>query len=374
MASIFKTSKSKIWQLAYRDAQWRRVQKTSGTTDAKVARKMAETLEEASRRAREGELTSGRLKALLNEALAGTGAELVETTLAAYFDSWIQGKQGTVTPSSLNKYQPVLAKFCAFLGNRATLPISVISAQDVLRYRAKLQSDGMRLATIATTLTILKNPFSDAIREGLLTVSPFATVRPLKESHDDERQGREAFTDAEVTALLKTTSGEWHGLILLALTTGLRLGDAARLQWKSIDIEKSTLQVTTQKTGAKLLIPIHKALLTWITLQPVGIGKAPLFPSLASKHLPELSTEFQNILSTANIDAGATAGQGKGRTTRTKSFHSLRHSFVSMLANGGVSAEQRQALAGHSSAEVHQGYTHLDTEVLKDAIGKIKLG
>jgi integrase len=52
----------------------------------------------------------------------------------------------------------------------------------------------------------------------------------------------------------------------------------------------------------------------------------------------------------------------------TKSFHGLRHSFTSQLANSGVSAELRMKLTGHSSPETHRVYTHHELETLSRAI------
>ena len=54
-----------------------------------------------------------------------------------------------------------------------------------------------------------------------------------------------------------------------------------------------------------------------------------------------------------------------------KSFHSLRHSFASALANAGVSPELRMRLSGHKSETVHQRYTHVQLEPLKAAIAAL---
>ena len=53
-----------------------------------------------------------------------------------------------------------------------------------------------------------------------------------------------------------------------------------------------------------------------------------------------------------------------------RTFHTLRHSFTSGLANAGVSPELRMKLTGHSSERVHRGYSHHDMEVLKAAMAK----
>jgi site-specific recombinase XerD len=50
------------------------------------------------------------------------------------------------------------------------------------------------------------------------------------------------------------------------------------------------------------------------------------------------------------------------------SFHALRHSFTNALANAGVSADIRMKLTGHKSIDIHQRYTHMQLEPLKQAI------
>ncbi len=58
---------------------------------------------------------------------------------------------------------------------------------------------------------------------------------------------------------------------------------------------------------------------------------------------------------------------GKGRRFNNLTFHSLRHTFVSRLANAGVTKELRMKLSGHTS-EVHQRYTHHEMNALKKAM------
>jgi len=60
-----------------------------------------------------------------------------------------------------------------------------------------------------------------------------------------------------------------------------------------------------------------------------------------------------------------------GRSLSALSFHSLRHSFNSALANAGVSQELRQKLTGHASAEINAHYTHHEIETLRRAVEAI---
>jgi len=52
-------------------------------------------------------------------------------------------------------------------------------------------------------------------------------------------------------------------------------------------------------------------------------------------------------------------------------FPTLRHSFVSALANAGVSSELRRKLSGHADERSHARYTHHELDTLRAAVGKL---
>jgi integrase len=60
-----------------------------------------------------------------------------------------------------------------------------------------------------------------------------------------------------------------------------------------------------------------------------------------------------------------------GRSVSTLSFHSLRHTLVSLMANAGVPVEVRQKFTGHASAEMNQHYTHHEIETLRAAVQEL---
>jgi len=67
-------------------------------------------------------------------------------------------------------------------------------------------------------------------------------------------------------------------------------------------------------------------------------------------------------------------GPGKGiRNFTNRTFHSLRHSFNSALANAGVTEEVRMKLSGHSSKAMNTRYTHLEVGTLKRAMTSLPL-
>jgi integrase len=109
--------------------------------------------------------------------------------------------------------------------------------------------------------------------------------------------------------------------------------------------------------------------------QTRGIGKAPVFATLAGKAgggKSGLSMAFKRIMEHAEIKGRLLReANGEGRSQCSLSFHSLRHGFVSAMANAGVAQELRQKLTGHASAEMNAKYTHHELEPLRAAIAVI---
>jgi integrase len=109
-------------------------------------------------------------------------------------------------------------------------------------------------------------------------------------------------------------------------------------------------------------------------LKNPGIGKAFIFPSLAGKGTGGkhgLSGRFAAIMEKAGIEGKIIRHAKGGRATSNLSFHSLRHSFNSAMANAGIAQEIRQKLTGHMSAEMNKVYTHHQLEPPRAAIAAI---
>jgi len=79
---------------------------------------------------------------------------------------------------------------------------------------------------------------------------------------------------------------------------------------------------------------------------------------------------FKRIMDRAGIAAGILRERKghAGRSVSALSFHSLRHSFNSALANSGVSQELRMKLTGHSSADMNTIYSHHELQTIRTAV------
>jgi integrase len=378
MASIHKDprNKSPYYYAAFYAADGRRKFKSTKTRSRAAALRCAIEWESAAKRAREGKLYAAQARRVLDEILsAATGENLAEFSVSSWFKQFMASKAGGASPATLARYKQVLADFETWLGARARLPLAAITPGDLVEYRDKLRTEGRAISTCNQTIKkILAIPFESARKLGYIATNPAAGVDVLKDRKETKASGREPFTEKEIAKLAAAASPDWQGMIILAATTGLRLGDAARLTWGNIDIEQSKIELETQKTGAELSLPIHPDFAGWLEEQTRGIKAAPVFPTLSGLGVGSrggLSDQFRRLMDRAEISCRVVSRKGAGRKTFSKGFHSLRHSFVSRLANLGVAEEIRQKLAGHSDAKTHAGYTHLEIESLQAAVAKL---
>ena len=82
---------------------------------------------------------------------------------------------------------------------------------------------------------------------------------------------------------------------------------------------------------------------------------------------------FKRLMESAGIDDGvARKKDGKlGRKVSRLSFHSLRHSFNSAMANADAPFEIRQKQTGHASKDMNKHYTHLEFETVRRPVESI---
>jgi integrase len=369
MASIHKTGR--YWHVYYTLSDGRRAHRSTRQTDRKKALDITRTLERATEKARAGELLEATVRKLLNDVLESAGENpLAQETVREFFASWLQNKAGSTKPAVHRLYTQVSTRFLEFLGPRADKALCGVTPRDISAWRTKrLSADRVTTGTLAVELKIIKSAFSNARRHGLLLSSPADPIelplnRPLE---------REAFTREEIAALLSVAPQEWQTLIYLGYYLGARLSDAKALRWSCVNFDSGQLRYTQSKTGREVIVPIHADLRDH--LLEIASDDHPdgsLCPTLAKRRNDGrggLSAAFIALMGAAGVDPRRV--QTTNRSFSRKSFHALRHSFASALANAGVAPELRMKLVGHKSAQTHTRYTHLEWSPLEQAMAML---
>lgn len=166
------------------------------------------------------------------------------------------------------------------------------------------------------------------------------------------RTGR-AFTAGETAAILHECQtgpwcADWYGASLVALYTGLRQGDIQRLRWDQVTATE--IRLTPGKTArhrTRVVIPLHPILCTFFAARPCT-GELVFEVLHQLLRTGRRQTEYPQII--------AAAGVQDERHLLT--FHCWRHTFRTMLAEAGVSAEVARQLGGWRSDIDERRYNH----------------
>jgi integrase len=381
MASITKDThqppKSPYWIACFTGPDGRRLKKSTKTTDKKLAQKLADEWEQLAQAGRKKRLTEIQCRKVIAEMYECTiGEPLHFRTVREYLTEWVESKKNETEPRAYWKYRQIINEFLNHVGIKADRLLREITPTDIRSWRDALKRKGLAAPTVNHLIKILRMPFKAAHDSGYIEINPCTknSVRPVKD--ETRNVEKDVFTPEQLAALIRAAKNDdWKGAIVCGAYTGLRLRDVADLQWSAINWEEQKITVTTRKTRKDVTVPIHSQFASWLQKQTRGIGKAPVFPTLAGKSgggKSGLSMAFKRIMERAGIRGRLLReANGAGRSQSSLSFHSLRHSFNSAMANAGVSSELRQKLTGHASAKMNAQYTHHELEELRAAVSVI---
>lgn len=241
--------------------------------------------------------------------------------------------------------------------------LNQINAEMVERYKMHRRSEIMArpkylgreprdipMATINRELVCLKHMFNMAIKWGKTEHNPVRGVKLFKEDNVVER----FLSDGEVEALLDASSQHLKDIILIALNTGMRLGEILNLKWEQVDSQQGYIAVTRTKSGKQRKIPINQSVHNVL----INRSKDGIFIfHQAGKPYGAVKTAFKNALRRSGI--------GYCR------FHDLRHTFATKLVLSGVSLPVVKELLGHASIETTMRYAHPTPESKKQAVGML---
>jgi integrase len=370
MPSLWKRERSPHWVCCYTNAAGQRLKKSTKQRDRKKAWEVCLSIERAEQLAKNGTLTERTATKIIGEIVERTtGEPLHNMATNEWFDQWVAGKAQTKSAATAERYKQVKRDFLDSLGKRATLSLAHLTPKDVRAYRDAELGAGKSNKTANLSVKIVSVALNAAFRQGYITANPCTALENLPE----ETAERCNFTPMQVARLVKAAEGDWPRAILFAYYTGARLRDVANMRWNGIDLSAKLVSFIPSKTKKQVTIPLHPDLERCLLKSP-GVGKAFLFPSLAERSTGGkngLSGQFARVMARAGIEGKITRHTVEGRANSSLSFHSLRHSFNSAMANAGVSQEVRQRLTGHTSAETNKVYTHHELEPLRAAVAVI---
>lgn len=125
--------------------------------------------------------------------------------------------------------------------------VATIGEADADAWRAKLKADGYAGATISRTVLYARQIFRWAMRRGMASANPFASLK----AGTQVNTARSVFIDQETIAKVidAAPDAEWRLLIALSRFGGLRVpSEALALRWSDVDWHHNKLAVRSCKT------------------------------------------------------------------------------------------------------------------------------
>jgi integrase len=362
MASLRQQKPGGNYIAVFRDADGRQCNRSTRTQDRKAALQIAWEWEALAKR----EKTVAEVREAAAEIWErATGEKIATFTLRGWLDLILAEKKETAAASTLSNWSYAAKSFADAAGDKGRKDLSRITVADVNRWQNTEQAR-IHANTLRMYRGLMATAFERAKAEGHIKTNPFDGAENV---HRVDAV-RTKFKPEQVRDLLKAASPEWQGMILCGMYGGMRIGDAARLTWKNVDMVEGKITYRPQKTQARK--GSHSFVITG-PLQRYIAGmdvpkshNAPLFPTMSETAVATLGQQFAKLLEAVGIEREAEVRKGSRRTRHELSFHSLKHSLVSFMKLSGVPEAVAMKAVGHHSRAVSAVYTDVeDSDVRK---------
>lgn len=239
-------------------------------------------------------------------------------------------------------------------------------------------------STVKKLLTIIRKGINYALQNNWIKIDPSTGIEVWGKGECPENS-KKVIPYEKLRQLLTITAGTDTGLMILASATlGLRISEVLGLTWSNIDFENKTLKVSNIVT---------KNIKKELVLQPYTKNKeVPVFciPDLLLSELKKYKIRWNENKIKNNQPDKDLVFHNKGKiyspaciTMRFKkilseiglddlSFHSLRHTYATMLFESGVELEKISKALNHKSISVTESvYVHFTEKNSNESISVI---
>jgi len=318
------------------------------------------------------------------EVDSGLSAENHNISLENYYKKWVSTKQMKVRIRTLDDYQRLCRLYILpSFGNKS---MRNIKTADVNTFYVLLGSRGTGLPTIDYVHRVLRTIFSDAIREGVVSLNPclYASRPKAKKSRNVE-----VMSENEVVTFLNLADETSFGILLrTAVMTGMRLGEILGLTWRDVNFLTGKIHINKQIPTRHVKGTLREAT---ATKTKAGNRILPVANNLLEelkqhyesqrKHIAFMGSAWkdQNLVFPSNIGTPLQAGYPQKTCKQlfaaiglddSFTFHNLRHTAASIMLNNGMSLVDVSKYLGHSSPSITaEIYAHVMPGGLEKAVG-----
>ena len=320
-----------------------------------------------------------KLVAALSDVQKGIPIPTERQTLAQFLQSWLTEvvKPG-VRPKTLKTYAYIVKlHILPDLGNRV---LTKLSPQDVQRFLNEKLKSGLSARTVRHINDTLRCALNMALKWGLVSRNVATLVGPPRIQRKEIR----SFTPEEARTFLEAIKGDrLEALFSVALSLGLRQGEALGLRWQDVDFDARTLRVNfaIQRIEGRLQMvePKTERSRRVLPLPKTVISALRAHRSRQLEEKLSLGPEWQETglvftssigtpLEPRNVVRKFHALLKNAGLPRSR-FHDLRHSCASLLLAQGVPARTVMDILGHSQISLTMNtYAHVMPVMKQDAM------
>lgn len=307
-------------------------------------------------------------------------------TVERFFRQWLDvSVEGVLARHTVKDYSGFVENHIVPAFGQKKLKNLKTSDLDAL-YRDKAKN-GYSARTVRYLHTTLSKALSQAEAWDVVEKNVARHASPPKPEHKDKR----ALSAKQATDLLRVVKGsELEALFVLAITTGLRRGELLGLRWQDVELEgKPAVRVSRsldyQYGEPVIRAPKRKASNRTVTLVPEAVASLKEHrhkqkeARLAAGPLWEgdkwdlvFCSRVGTPLSGDNITKRYLKPLLRAADCPAISFHELRHTFASLMLEGGEQAKVVQELLGHGSITTTlDTYSHLTEGMGDDAVRRM---
>jgi len=346
MASVFKRGGRGKYLIHYYDAQGKRRERSSRTTDKRAAERIAAAIEA------EVELRKQGLVDVRQEHLA----KQARRSLAEHTEDFIQSKRDAGrSPRTVQDAERLLGWLADVTKAERLDELTTDAIAGALR---QLKAEGRAARTHNHHLTLASGFLRWCVKMGRLDHNPADPISPLNEQRD-RRRVRRALTEEEVERLLGAAEQRgrkaWY---LVALLAGLRRGELGRIKWADVDLEAGVMTIREGKAKRTDQVPLNS-----VVVEALIEHKPPLVHPTA-KVFPKSVTNATRTRDFAR--AGIELVDAEGRHA---DLHALRTTLGTMLARDGVAPQIAKQVMRHSDYRTTlKSYTALNLTDSRQAV------
>ena len=324
-----------------------------------------------------------KLSDILHSLEHGTYADARGRTVGDFLDQWLtEVAKPRVRAWTYAGYEVQVRRHLKpSLGRIALERLTPQQVQALLNQKLR---EGLKPKTVRYLRGTLRTALNEAVRWGLISRNAAALV----DGPRVERYPIKPFTPDEARRLLEAIKGDrLEALYSVALTMGLRQGEALGLTWLDIDLKMGYMRISKQLQrihGSPQLVEPKTERSRRTLAMPLMIADAltrhherqEQERAVAGRQWAEAGLVFTTPIGTPLDGTAVTKGfhellDRAGLPQRR--FHDLRHSCATLLLVQGVSARVVMDLLGHSQIGLTMNtYSHVIPDLRRDAAQRMQ--